>query len=102
MKKMISLCLLLFLVACSTIVIPSQNTIADKKLQNDIKKGISLHEGHANPSKISISNITQLPKIGNSYIEIWYLKGSDKSYTVKMTPSKSGGVELDISNNIKK
>jgi hypothetical protein len=74
-------------------------TVADDRTKADVLKNIGGYEekagGDAQPK---VLEVRRLPKVGNEYNEVWIVaRGKERIvYTVGLTPSPEGGVDLRI------
>jgi hypothetical protein len=74
-------------------------TVADHTTKTDILKNIGAYEEKAGGSAMpEVIEVRRLPKVKDDYNEVWVIsRGGEKmAYTVTLTPSPKGGVDLRI------
>jgi hypothetical protein len=83
-------------VGCAT---PGE-TCADRRVQGDVTdiiKGNELAHGHL--FGVSVKDTKRVSAQGTTVVERWYVERGDHVviYTVKLTPSKKGGTDIEVS-----
>ena len=74
-------------------------TVADSTVKADILRNIGAYEQKAGGSATpEVIEVRLLPKVKNDYNEVWVVsRGGEKmAYTVTLTPSPKGGVDLRV------